>query len=571
MMLKEKKFLFFLLGMIFSFLIVGLGQPAYVGWLGYIASFGGYAIFWIFIRELETKKKRFFWAFSWFTLVHAIGLSWMTSTRYLTGYILILYVILLIIFGIQFGLITLLIPLRKAPSYLRVLAISGAWVLLEWARLFILSGYTWNPIGLHLTNNDFSIQMVSIFGLYGLSFWVMMNNCLCLKAYLEKSSKTLVIFLIVFLFPYLWGAFYFFYHGEKLKQSSYYNVVLVQPAILPHQRSLSSEEGFVSPLYQWKRLLYFVRETTKQKVDFIIFPESCVPFGAYYPFYTYESAKEVWESMMGEETLLFDLLLYPPFAYMTEDKQWFLSNSFFAQAIADYYNAEVILGLEDFDILNKKSYNSAFLLQPYKWNAQRYDKQVLVPLGEYFPFQWAKKIGEKFGITDQFSKGIKTKVVQSNQKIKIGLSICYEETYGNLIRKAKKQGASLFVNVSNDAWFPQSKLSEQHYILGRLRAIENGVPLIRACNTGITAGVNALGEEIARLKEQTIDPDHLAGAIHLQVPKYHFATLYSFYGDKLILFLSAFFVGIFFFLEKIFFKYKVHQNKKQAKHCPVQK
>lgn len=106
------------------------------------------------------------------------------------------------------------------------------------------------------------------------------------------------------------------------------------------------------------------------------------------------------------------------------------------------------------------------------------------------------------------------------------------------MRNGRQKGAELFVNVTNDGWYPFSRLPEQHFIHGRVRAIENGVPLLRACNTGITAGVDSLGRTVARFENNEGKFELERGALYVPLDLYAFSTLYTFWGDALILILS---------------------------------
>jgi len=165
---------------------------------------------------------------------------------------------------------------------------------------------------------------------------------------------------------------------------------------------------------------------------------------------------------------------------------------------------------------------------------------MLVPLSEYIPFGEIRFLADfvksRFGIEQFFLPGNKPQVFQG--KIPYGLSICYEETYPAFAAETRRKGAELFINVTNDAWFPHSLLPKQHFDHGRLRAVENGVPLLRVCNTGITAGVDRFGRMVESLppSESKID------VLILDLPTSTHKTLYTFWGDKMILGLSFLFL-----------------------------
>ena len=88
-------------------------------------------------------------------------------------------------------------------------------------------------------------------------------------------------------------------------------------------------------------------------------------------------------------------------------------------------------------------------------------------------------------------------------------------------------------------------LPHQHFALGRLRAIENGVPLIRACNTGITGGVDSLGRVVKTLEVEDKHVEEIAGALHVKIPLHYYPTLYTVCGDKCILSISCLCIMLF--------------------------
>jgi apolipoprotein N-acyltransferase len=121
----------------------------------------------------------------------------------------------------------------------------------------------------------------------------------------------------------------------------------------------------------------------------------------------------------------------------------------------------------------------------------------------------------------------------------MGISVCYEETYGHIMRENRQLGAQLLVNLTNDGWYPQSKLSQQHFYHAIPRTVENGIALVRACNTGISAAVDSLGRVVARLAADDGPEELQPEVLRVSVPTYHYFTLYSFWGDAFILSFSV--------------------------------
>jgi apolipoprotein N-acyltransferase len=111
------------------------------------------------------------------------------------------------------------------------------------------------------------------------------------------------------------------------------------------------------------------------------------------------------------------------------------------------------------------------------------------------------------------------------------VNVCYEAIFPSLVRRSVNQGADVIVNLTNDGWFLNSAAPEQHYNANIFRAVENGKPLVRAANTGISAVIDAHGREIARSKllERTV----LEGTV-LVTPGSR--TVFSRWGNWFIIF-----------------------------------
>jgi apolipoprotein N-acyltransferase len=224
---------------------------------------------------------------------------------------------------------------------------------------------------------------------------------------------------------------------------------------------------------------------------------------------------------------------FPPLSYPYAEERkindvniFFVSNLFWCQTLSNYFGGEWIVGLDHEDREGRKNFNSAFYLKPQKVTMERYDKRVLLPLAEYLPFNFLKPLGRSYGIYEFFSQGRETKVF--GESILFSPSICYEETFPGIMREGRRKGARLFVNVTNDNYFPRSSLHQQHLYHARLRAVENGIPLVRACNSGVSAAIDCFGRIISRM-------DAAQGlencVLSCRVNSYTLATLYSWCGD----------------------------------------
>jgi apolipoprotein N-acyltransferase len=548
----------------FSWVIVAFGQPARSPELGLIAAVCGYALFWKGMVEFSSRKKRFLAAFLWFAAVQGIHLSWMTSIKYVGPMLLLLYFFLWVFWGAQFAFVSLWIPKEGKVPPLLLLFIPALWTMLEWSRLHIVCGFPWNPTGHPLAGNLYSLQLVSVTGVYGHSFWVTLVNLITFNLFIDLKhkkvqGKSLLLWGAMIAFPYLFGWAHLVFHERQMaeKKIPSLTVLSVQTSIFPDQKSpYNGSKRVLSPYEQWERILYALREYQGKPLDLILLPEAAVPYGTDEPIYKSSTVQHAFQTVFKEKIEIFPTLS-PPIATLMQDGNkdifYAVGNRYWAQSIANYFGADLIIGLEDYDqrhLPDACSYQAAFIFHPFQIAKHRYEKRMLVPLGEYIPFEWCKGLAASFGIYDSFSPGKGAKVFQS--KFPLGISICYEEGYGNLMRENRLQGAKLLVNVTNDSWYPNSKLARQHFYHAIPRAVENGFPLLRCCNTGVSAYVDSLGRTIAELGSDDEILSSSPQVLISTIPIYQYETLYTFWGDKLIVVICMLIILISLFLKRTF-------------------
>lgn len=521
---------------ILSFVVVSFGQPAMVPYLGMIASVCGFAFFWKALLNVNSKQSRFWISTLWFTAVQAIQLQWLASTHYMGGAILWVYGGLIIAMGLQFGVLSLFFEKGKGIRWGRCLAIAGAWTLLEWSRLFVLTGFTFNPVGISLTDSV-AIQLASIGGIFGLSFWVIFVNLLLFNALISFKKRRVFLWGFFAVFPYFFGWLHPSWVEKWKEGEKEIRVALVQTALLPEERSYTkvSPRSYIQPMDQWKRVWNLIGD--EEPLDLIVLPESAFPFGASRPFISYEKGKEAWVKQYGIASLKDLPPLEEPyvrFSWENGKSRCKLTQAFFGKALANHFHAHVIIGLDDED--PKGVYNAAFHFQPEK-EPERYEKRILVPVSEYLPMgniDWLSAFyAKEYNIFDSCTPGIEAKIFSAF--LPIGPSICYEETFSQAMRELRLKGAQLFVNVSNDVWYPKTLLPHQHFHHAKVRAAENGVYLIRACNTGMSGIIDSFGKPIITLPVSEEQP----AVLHFKIALSSHPTLYMLWGDWMILILSA--------------------------------
>ncbi len=515
-----------------SWLIVAFGQPAWSSSLSIGASLGGYALFWLLLLDIPQKKTRFYLGTAWFMAVQLLQLSWGLSHPFY--YIIAPYLLYALLIGLQFGFVCLFIEKKLFSSWKGMLGVSSLWVFMEWSRLFFFSGFAFNPVGLALAGSTITLQMASLAGIYGLSFWVILTNLLTVRLRLEGFK---ISWLAVFAVPFLFGSLQLAF--EKSTPEAEFRAILVQTAF-PVEEGLcftSHNELVRHVTDEWKKILTFTKPHIEQNAHLLALPEFVVPFGAYSFVYSYEEARQAFVEIFGSEKALLLPELKLPLAVQDGGK-WKVNNAFWAQSLANVFNTSVAAGMEDAeDVEGQRRYYSAGLLfHPHSkaYNVKRYAKRILVPMGEYIPFRFCRELAANYGVMGSFTPGEKAEVWDC-QNFSLGVSICYEEMFSEMTRENRVKGAQILLNLTSDAWFPHSKLIRQHFEHARLRTVENGIPLIRACNTGITGCIDSHGRDVALFGDNDREREDLSGALFVQVPLQSYDTLYSRAGDHLIL------------------------------------
>ena len=267
-----------------------------------------------------------------------------------------------------------------------------------------------------------------------------------------------------------------------------------QPLGQPVQVTLL--QGNISQEDKWQpqqrvRTMELYKQLTEKHLDsdLIIWPETAIP--AFFHNVQDDYLAKLEDEAIASKT---DLLIGVP-VMQTRDGRRF------------YYNSMVSVGEE----------------QTF------YNKQHLVPFGEYVPFgDLIRRFGGFFNLPmSDFSNGrAEQKPVRVAGNI-VGISICYEDAFGEEVIRNLPQ-ASMLVNVSNDAWFGDSLAPHQHLQISRMRALETARPMLRATNTGMTAFVDPKGKIIRQA------PQFAVAAITAEIQPMQGETPYVMFGNYAI-------------------------------------
>lgn len=486
-----------ILSLLASFLLVAYAQPDFSVWACMASACIGYALCWYSLEGLSAKRK-FTIAFVWMMGIQLIHMSWLTSWTYTGPGILLGWVVHTASVGLIFGVLS--VGIGRLPA----IGVASLWVLLEWLRpwLYFGIGFSWNPLGLALTAHPWSLQCASIAGVLGLGFWVILTNALI---YHKRRLGWILAVL-----PYALGGVLYVVHRSGEQQAPQIHALLVQLAHPPHQ---CDEEI-------WQTLLAVTAPYVHNQYDVIVFPEGGVPHAAQQRYIPVDGMRELMQAAWGESVI-------------SSDIEGILNNEEMGDLLTQAMHSPLVMGMTD--VRDGRAYNAAFSFSPHA-PMEYYHKRQLLAFGEYLPFcfRWVRFL---LPIDLDFSAG--ESAICLGKTLPFGVAICYEETVGNINRRARQQGARYLLGLTNDVWYPQSRLPLSHLHHARVRTVELGIPMLRACNTGVTCAINSVGEVVASLPYERRGVPPCAGALDVQLPLHRYATPYLLWGDLGILIFAS--------------------------------
>lgn len=173
-----------------------------------------------------------------------------------------------------------------------------------------------------------------------------------------------------------------------------------------------------------------------------------------------------------------------------------------------------------------RRYNSAFLIDPAGAILGRYNKQILLPFGEFLPFSswlpWIKDLSPNSG---DFSAGDGANTLDLPSAARLAPLVCYEDVPSGIAREMTAIGANVLLTIFNDAWFGDSMAPYQHEAIAVWRAIENRRFFLRVGNAGDTGVVDPFGRVVERL------PLFVEGTVEREIRLLETRTFYTKYGD----------------------------------------
>jgi apolipoprotein N-acyltransferase len=332
------------------------------------------------------------------------------------------------------------------------LVLPALWVLLEWLRGWVLSGFPWLSTGYALIDSPLS-GWGPIFGVYAVTWAAVMVSVAINVAFMpavpfSRRCVAVALAAALFLVPQLLAT-----HHWTHAAGSRIAIAAVQGAVPQDQKWQAKNRELTM-----ERYMRLTGEAWGARL--IVWPEAAIP---------------VLAPMIQD--------------YLSDLKQE-----------GRTHDADFAIGLVNYLPETKQYFNGVLVLGQAGdgW----YYKRHLVPFGEYFPVpafvrSWLRLMSLPYS---DFTPGAADQPILSAAGQKLGLTICYEDAFGSQQLGVLRQ-ATLLINVTNNAWYGDSTAPHQHLQIARMRALEAGRFLIRAANDGVTAAIDPQGKIIARVPQ----------------------------------------------------------------------
>ena len=330
-------------------------------------------------------------------------------------------------------------------SFLGSFKAAGLWVALEYVRANLLTGFPWCLLGHTQYTNLEAIQIADLVGAYGTSFVVVLSGALIYGLLLEQNPGRWKLEAPVVLLTLALTLGYGFYRmSDSRPAQGSIRVAIAQGNI--------DQSVKWNPAYQEKTLQIYKTLTLQSQPfgpDLVVWPETAVPL-------FFQDGEPLSRSVLRTAREAGAHVIFGSPAYRREKG----SVSFF---------------------------NRAYLASPNAEITGSYDKVHLVPFGEYVPMKRFLPFVQRLVVAaGDFLPGDKVAPLEF-PKAAAGILICFESIFPELGRAMTQNGATLLVNLTNDAWYGMSSAPYQHFSMAVFRAVENRRPVVRAANTGISA------------------------------------------------------------------------------------
>jgi len=475
---------------------------------------------------LKASRKRSAFLIGW-----GMGLGWFVVSLYWTSYALVTggsafywmipFAVLLLPAGLAlfWGLAFLLAWLCFSSPASR-LAGCCFWLMgMEWLRGHILTGFPWQTLGMSFAFAPIGFDLASILGVYGCGVVAILIGLLPLMLYQRQHLGGFILPVSAAIIITMAMAAAALVSGRPLEDTAAtgLRIRMVQPSIPQKDK--------------WIRALR--AEHIEKHIALSLMDQNLTHQGSADP-----DAPDAPDTQNAPDVIIWGEVSYAgmleqdlpkwdeAFRAASQMKSWLILGSLYRQ---DHPTGPVY-------------YNSAFLMQPDASISGRYDKQFLVPWGEFVPLRHIFSFVDKLVGGVDFSNGAGPVLLslerQDGRLVRIAPLICYEIIYPASTRQAS-DNADLIVNLTNDAWFGNSLGPRQHLAMARMRSAELGLPMVRVATTGISAVIDPYGRLVTHI-------GYDVSGWRDAVIKGRTQTLYSRWGESGFVFLLIVILGLSF-------------------------
>lgn len=432
-------------------------------------------------RQERLPRQQFQLGLSFGFGLFITGLRWVhVSLDSYGGLPLIITLLLMVLLALYLALFPALAcyifaKFKHKSPFINVLLFTSAWVISEYLRGIVLTGFPWLLLGYSQTEGIFS-EVASVFGVMGLTALICLIATLSYYA-VTQDRLSLIALVIIFI-----GSQYITSKSQLVTQEESVNLALVQGNI--EQKAKWDGNAM------WPTITRYMDITREHfDSDVIIWPEAAMP------------AVEGWVvdylRVMDSAASFNDSAIITGIIGRTLKPQVENNTNFSPPSTKshNYYNAMMTLGNDS----NERDLSGIY--QPNHSN--RYYKHQLLPIGEFVPFETIlRPLAPLFNLPmSSFQRGEWAQPNLTARGFTFAPAICYEIAFSQLVRSNMKADTNFILTISNDAWFGESIGPHQHMQIAQMRAIELGRPLIRVTNTGITAIVGTDGKIVEKLPQ----------------------------------------------------------------------
>ena len=240
-----------------------------------------------------------------------------------------------------------------------------------------------------------------------------------------------------------------------------------------------------------------------------------------------KNTEEIIKKLINESKSDYIIFAENNFPYLIDKNNLNTLNTF----IKD--NKKVIIGATT--IHDGDYYNSFFLLEKNK--IQTFDKQILVPFGEFLPFRKYLNFMEIISGSTDYQKGDAERIITTSDNLKILPIICYEIVFDKIFNNINKKEIDILVNITNDSWFGTRSGPYQHFYISRLKALVANKSLLRVSNNGISAIIDNNGKIIKSSKLNKITQLKYKLKINNNKSYFFIHKIFTFYLFSIFIFL----------------------------------